>query len=80
MPIQKLSTFCHVNLGIFPSVETTSLNPDVDTTINAGVDMLRQRKSPAKSQRKVVRKDQLLVEGVYTIGVCSEKKVCVSLA
>ena len=48
-----------VHLGIFPCVITTSLNPDAHMAINADFDMVRQRKSPAKSQRKVVRKDQL---------------------
>ena len=38
-----------LNVGIFPCVKTTSLNPDEHMAI----------KSPAKSQRKVVRKDQL---------------------
>ena len=40
-------------------------------------DMLRLRKSPERSQRKVVRKDQLLLknQGVYTIGLCVSRFV-----
>ena len=41
----------HVDSGILPCVKTTSLSADSD--------MLRLRRSPAKKQRKVVRKDQL---------------------
>ena len=39
----------YVNVGIFPCVKTTSVNPDAHMAINADFDMLRQRKSPAKS-------------------------------
>ena len=49
----------HVNFGIFPCVWITGLNPDAHMATNADFDMSRQRKRPAKSQRKVVRKDQL---------------------
>ena len=44
----------HLAIGILPYVETIFL------ATCAFSDMLRQRRSPAKSPRKVVRKDQLL--------------------
>ena len=48
-----------VSFGIFPSVKITSLKEDAYMETNAVSDMLRQRRSPAKGQRKVVQKDQL---------------------
>ena len=63
MPIhdfsKKKKTVCHVNFGILPCIKTASLGPDAHMEMNADIDMLRQRKSPAKSQKKVVRKHQL---------------------
>ena len=50
----------HVNFGIHPCVKTTSLRPDAYMATDAIFDMMRQMKSPAKNQRKMVRKDQLL--------------------
>ena len=50
----------HVNVGILLCVKTTSLRPDAYVEENVSSDMLRLRRSPAKSQRKMVRKDQLL--------------------
>ena len=50
----------HVAIGMLPYVKTTSLRLDANMTTSAIVDMLRLRRSPAKSQGKVVRKDQLL--------------------
>ena len=50
----------HVNCGIFPYVRITGLKKDAYMATNAIFDMLRQRKSPAKSQRKVVQEDPLL--------------------
>ena len=44
----------HVDFGILPCVRTTSLNPEAPVAMKADFDMLRQRRSPAKSQRKVV--------------------------
>ena len=49
----------HVNCGILPCVKTSSLRPDAFLEENVYSDMLRLRRSPARSQRKVVRKDQL---------------------
>ena len=49
----------HVTIGILPCVKTTSLRLDKYMATNAIFDMLRLRKSPARSQRKVVQKDQL---------------------
>ena len=49
----------HVKLGILPCVKTTSLKTDENMARNAISDLLRPRKSPARSQRKVVQKDQL---------------------
>ena len=49
----------HVNFGILPCVKATSLRPDVNLEEHVASDMLRLRRSPARSQFKVVRKDQL---------------------
>ena len=49
----------HVNFGILPCVKTTSLKLDAHLAQNAFSDMLRFRRRPSSSQRKVVRKDQL---------------------
>ena len=49
----------HVNVGIFLCVKTSSLRPDAKMEEDVSSDMLRPRRRPAKSQRKVVRKDQL---------------------
>ena len=50
----------HVSFGILQCVRITSLKKDVKLSTNAISDMLRQKgSSPAKGQRKVVRKDQL---------------------
>ena len=56
LPVFKIR---HVDSGILPCVKTTSLRPDAYVAKNADSDMLRLRRSPAKKQRKVVRKDQL---------------------
>ena len=70
----------HVILGTLPCVKITSLRQDASMATNAISDMFRRRRSPARSQRMVVRKDQLLVKEVYTIGLCvsrfSSEKVC----
>ena len=50
----------HVIIGTLPRVNITSLRQDAGMATNAISDMLRRRRSPAKNQRKVVRKDQLL--------------------
>ena len=55
----KIVRTCHVNVGTFPCVKTTSLRPNALMEEHVSSDMLRLKKSPAKSQRKVVRKDQL---------------------
>ena len=47
----------HVIIGILPYVKITSLKQDAFMARSAVFDM---RRSPAKSQRRVVRKDQLL--------------------
>ena len=49
----------HVNFGILPCVKTTRQKKDAFMERSVSLDMLRQRKSPTKGQRKVVRKDQL---------------------
>ena len=49
----------HVNFGILPCLKTTSLRLDANMDVHVSSDMLRLRRSPARSQRKVVRKDQL---------------------
>ena len=51
---------CHVVFGILPCVKTTSLRLDARLATNVFSDMLRRRRSPARSERNVVRKDQLL--------------------
>ena len=61
----------HVAIGILPYVNTTSLRLDANLATSAFFDVLRQMRSPAKSQRKVVRKDQLLYwRGLYNWIVC----------
>ena len=50
----------HGAIGILPYVKTTLLRLDANMASSAIFDMLTQMRSPAKSQRKVVRKDQLL--------------------
>ena len=45
--------------GIVPCVKTMSLSPDVYVEENVSSDMLRLMIGPVKSQKKVVRKDQL---------------------
>ena len=49
----------HAVFGILPYVKTASLRLDAHLATNAIFDMLRQMRSPARSQRKVVRKDQV---------------------
>ena len=49
----------HVDFGILPCVQTTRLRPDAYMKEHVSSDMLRLTRSPAKSQRKVVRKDHL---------------------
>ena len=49
----------HVANGTLPCIETTSLRLDATLATGAIFDILRQMRSPEKSQRKVVRKDQL---------------------
>ena len=48
----------HVAVGLLPCVTTTSLRPDAYMEENVSSDTLRLMRSPAKSQTKVVRKDQ----------------------
>ena len=50
----------HVSFGIFPCVKIIGLKKDVYMATNAISDMFRQKESPAKSQRRVVPKHQLL--------------------
>ena len=59
----------HVDSGILPYVITTSLRPDAQMAKNADSDMLRLRRSPTKSQRKMVQRIICFVEGVHTIGL-----------
>ena len=49
----------HVSFGLLPCVRITSLKKDVYMATSAISDMLRQKESPTKGQRKVVQKDQL---------------------
>ena len=49
----------HVVIGTLPRVSTTSLNPGANLVKNVIFDMLRLKRIPARSRRKVVRKDQL---------------------
>ena len=56
----KIEIIRHVVFGILPFVKTTSQKLDAHLATNASFDMLRRRRSPARSQRKVVQKDQLL--------------------
>ena len=49
----------HVSSGILPCVRITNLKKDVYMATNVISDMLRQKESPTKDQRKVVQEDQL---------------------
>ena len=49
----------HVSSGILPCVRITGLKKGASVGTNAISDMLRQKESPATSQRKVVQEDQL---------------------
>ena len=49
----------HENFGFLPRVKTTSLGLDANMEEHVSSDMLSLRRSPARIQRKVVRKDQL---------------------
>ena len=61
----------HVVFGIHPCVKITSLIQDAFLAINVIFDMLRQRRSPSRSQPKVVQKDPLLYwRSLKTIGLC----------
>ena len=58
--------------GILPYVKSTSLRLDAKLATSAVFDRLRQMRSSAKSQRKVVRWNQfVLMEGVYTNWSCT---------
>ena len=60
MPIHNMSKkHRRVSFSILPCVQTTSLNLDANMAAGAISDMLRQKESPTKGQRKVVQKDQL---------------------
>ena len=50
----------HVASGILPYVKTASLRLDAHLATSAILDMLRQMRPPAKCQRNVAQKDQLL--------------------
>ena len=54
----KIEKKRYVKFGTFLCVKTTSLRPDVNLEEHVPSDMLRLRRRPPKSQRKVVRKDQ----------------------
>ena len=56
----EIVTIRHDAIGILPCVKSTSLKLDANLATSAIFDMLRQMRSPVKSQRKVVRKHQLL--------------------
>ena len=49
----------HVNSDTLPCVWITCVKKDVHMAFNAMSDLLRQKESPTRIQRKVVRKDQL---------------------
>ena len=49
----------HLVIGILPYVRTAELRLDAHMVTNAIFDMTRRMRSPATSQRKGVRKDQL---------------------
>ena len=57
--VTKIVKHHQVVFGILPCVKTRSLRPDANLEEHVSSDTLRLRKSPARSQRKVVRKDQL---------------------
>ena len=60
----------HVAIGILPWIKTTSLRLGTNLATRAIFDMLRQMRSPAKSQRKVVQRISCFIEKVWTIGLC----------
>ena len=49
---KKIEKNRHVNFGIFPVCQNCRSESDAQKAINADFDMLRQRNSPAKSQKK----------------------------
>ena len=51
---------CRVIIGTFPYVKITRLRLDAFMAINAIFDIVRRRKSPARSQSKVVRAQGLV--------------------
>ena len=66
----EIAIIRHVVFRILPYVKTTSLRLDAHLATNASSDMLRRRRSPARSH-KVVRKDQLLTRrSLYNWVVC----------
>ena len=65
LPAWKLVKTRHVIIGILACVKITSLRQDEYMAKDASLDMLRRRRSPAKSQRRVVRKDQLPYWGSF---------------
>ena len=56
-----------VCFGILPCVRITSLKKDEDMATNAISDMLRWNESPAKGQRRVVKRISCDIEGKETI-------------
>ena len=60
LAVTKIVKNRHVIIGILPYVKITILKQDALMARSAVFDMLRQKRSPAKSQRRMVRKDQLL--------------------
>ena len=69
MPIPNLSkTSC--KFRHLPVCQSYRSENDAFVVTNVISDMLRQKESPAKSQRKVVRRISCDIEGVYAIGLC----------
>ena len=60
---ERNAVFRHVMIGILPCVIITSLKQDANMVAIANTDTLMLRRSPARSRRKVVLKDQSTQRG-----------------
>ena len=68
--VTQIARTRHVNFGTLSCLNC--LRPDANMEEHVSSDMLRLRRSPAKSQRKLVRKDQFLLKGSTHLGSVSQ--------
>ena len=69
----KVEKIRRVNLASSRVSKLQSLKKDAYMATNTVFDMLRQKKTPARSQRKVVPRISRLVKEVKTIGLCMSR-------